>query len=113
MCDTLRPIKGLDLNAILSFQEYRVVGNDYTVQFQNRLFQIKKKSVSAGLRKGNVLVEKRLDGSIHIRFRGAYLKLREIMPERRSVEENERAVTEGGRRPTVVTAHHIPQQPST
>jgi len=79
-----RPTKGMNLNAILSVQDTRVVGNDYTIQFQNRLLQIKRESIVAGLRKGKVLVESRLDGSTHIRFRGTYLKFREIDPQRRS-----------------------------
>jgi len=110
--DAHRTIKGLDLNAFLSVQEYRVVANDYTIQFQKRLFQVKKASVTAGLRKGKVLIESRLDGSIHIRFRKAYLKFREIAQERRPFKSSDRAVTPVGLRPPSVTAQHI-QQPST
>jgi transposase len=58
--------------AILSIQESRFVGNDYTVRFQNRLYQIHKPALP-GLRRGRVVMEQRLDGSLAIRFGERYL----------------------------------------
>jgi hypothetical protein len=58
--------------AILSIQESRFVGNDYTVRFQNRLSQIHKPALP-GLRRGRVVMEQRLDGSLAIRFGERYL----------------------------------------
>jgi len=71
--DAHRPRTGFDLDAILSVQENRTVQNDYTVRFQNHLYQIDRKSCSRGLRQAKVTVEHRLDGSVHIRFRGRRL----------------------------------------
>ncbi len=66
-----------DLAAILSIQEERVVSNDCTVRFRNRFYQLLP-PVHPGERGGRVVIEERLDGSMVIRFRGKYLKYREV-----------------------------------
>ena len=63
----------LDLKAVLSIQETRKVANDYTVRFNNTVYQLLPPALP-GLRSGRVTVEQRLDGSLHIRFRKKYLK---------------------------------------
>lgn len=68
-----------NLDAILSHQENRKAANDYTFSYKTRRFQILKESITAGLRGGQILVEERLDGSIHARFKNNYLKLKEIV----------------------------------
>lgn len=65
------------LQAILSVQEQRVVSNDYTVRFENRLYQLDK-PIYAGERGGKVTIELRLDGTMAIRFGDRYLKYHEI-----------------------------------
>lgn len=65
--------KRYDLAAILSHVETRQVKNDYTIQFQRQRYGIKPESISTGLRGGEVRVEKRLDGSVAVRFRDRYL----------------------------------------
>ena len=78
--DAHRPLeKHHNLDAILSRQENRTVANDYTFSYKTRRFQILKESSTAGLRRGQILVEERLDGSIHARFKNNYLKLKEII----------------------------------
>ncbi len=67
-----------ELDAILSFQEERVVCNDYTIHWRNRLFQIKKHQPYFLLPRTKVTVEERLNGRIKIRYKGKYLKMREI-----------------------------------
>jgi hypothetical protein len=59
--------------AILSIQESRVVNNDYTVRFNNRLYQLHKPALP-GLRNGQVIIEQRLDGTLAIRFGQRYLR---------------------------------------
>lgn len=76
--DAHRPADGFDLDAILSFQETRTVARDYTVRFDNRRFQIRKASAAPGLVGSKVVVEQRLDGSLHLRWRGDYLVFAEI-----------------------------------
>jgi hypothetical protein len=71
-----RPLeKGHDLAAILSHVETRRVANDYTVQFESKLYQIDRIDVRAGLRGGQVRVEKRRDGSLAMRFQDRYLTI--------------------------------------
>ncbi len=106
-----RPIKGMNLNAILSVQHTRVVGNDYTIQFHKRLLQIKKESITAGLRKGKVLIESRLDGSTHIRFRGTYLKFREIDPQRRTQKVDSQTLRSPGKSTRSLGLQREQQQP--
>lgn len=75
-----RPLeKHHNLDAILSRQEDRTVTNDYTFSYKTRRFQILKESLAAGLRGSQILIEERLDGSIHARFKNKYLKLKEIL----------------------------------
>ena len=69
----------LNLNAIFSFHHRRSIANDYTFRFSNRLFQIQNASFGGGLRGKALRVEERLDGSIAARFRGRYLKIRELV----------------------------------
>lgn len=76
--DAHRPIEGLPLEAILSRQESRVVANDYTIQWHNRVLQIELGELPAGLRKSKVIVEDRLDHTQAIRFRDHYLPFHEI-----------------------------------
>jgi transposase len=66
-----------NLAAILSIQERRVVANDYTVRFQNRIYQLGK-PVWPGERGGKVVIELRLDGTMAIRFGGRYLNYHEV-----------------------------------
>lgn len=65
------------LAGILSHVESRVVAPDYTVQWQGHRYQIAREAVRAGLRGAQVRVEKRLDGSLAVRFREQYLPVRE------------------------------------
>ena len=64
-----------DLAAILSHVEERRVANDYTLRYAGQLYQIGRAEVRPGLRGGVVRVEKRLDGSIWVRFRDRYLSV--------------------------------------
>jgi len=69
--------KGVDLAVILCIQEKRRVFNDYTIRLDNSFIQLLP-PVWPGQRKGEVTVEKRLDGSMKIRFKEHYLEYRRI-----------------------------------
>jgi hypothetical protein len=76
--DGHRPLgPGHNLAAILSLQHQRVVTNDYTVRFQNRLYQVGQPAYP-GLRQGRVVIELRLDGTMALRFGDKYLKYHEV-----------------------------------
>jgi hypothetical protein len=68
---------GHNLAAILSVQEQRVVANDYTIRFANRLYQLEPPAWP-GERGGKVVIEQRLDGTLALRFRGHYLHFHEV-----------------------------------
>ena len=65
------------LAASLSYVETRQVNNAYTIQFDNKIYQIARCDIRAGLRKAAVRVEVRLDDSIAVRFRDHYLTVTE------------------------------------
>ena len=74
--DAHRPLgKSHSLAASLSHVEMRQVRNDYTLRFDGQLYQIDRSSIVSGLRKANVRVEKRLDGSLAVRFGERYLPI--------------------------------------
>jgi hypothetical protein len=76
--DAHRPLGPVhNLAAILSVQCQRVVSNDYTVRWHNRVYQVGK-PVYPGLRGGRVVIELRLDGTLAIRFGTKYLKFTEV-----------------------------------
>jgi hypothetical protein len=76
---------GHRLEAILSVQAERVVSNDYVVRFESRSYQLLQ-PVYPGERGGRAVIERRLDGTLWMRFRGHYLNYREaaagIEPDR-------------------------------
>lgn len=68
--------KSHNLVAVLSHVETRQVRDDYTLKFQGQMYRIERKAICAGLRRADVRVEKRLDGSIAVRFRERYLDVK-------------------------------------
>jgi transposase len=67
----------LDLAAILCHVEERVIGNDYTISFAGRRYQILRSQAQAGMRRQRVRVELRLDGELKARYEGRYLEIAE------------------------------------
>jgi hypothetical protein len=68
--------KGHNLAAALSHVETRQVRNDYTLRWDGGLYQIERGSIVSRLRGANVRVEKRLDGSLAVRFGERYLTVK-------------------------------------
>lgn len=63
-----------NLDSILSRQYERTIQNDFTLSFNNQWYQLTKDQPVTVCKKDVVIVEERLDGSIHIRLRGKYLR---------------------------------------
>ncbi len=63
------------LEQILSVREARSVSPDHTVSWHGQRWGVRREQVCAGLRGARVQVERRLDGSHWLRFRGRYLPL--------------------------------------
>lgn len=72
--------KSHNLAASLSHVETRQVRNDYTLRWDGKLYQIERQAVTAGLRKANVRVEARLDGTMAVRHGERYLPVEECAP---------------------------------
>ena len=86
--DAHRPLgKEHDLASILSHMEQRVMGEDYTIRYGGRLYQVRREQIRAGLKKQTVRVEQRLDGALVVQWRGQVLEVRECAAARGPAEE--------------------------
>jgi len=71
-----RPIpKGMDLDQILCIKEERRVQGDNTISYKGRKYQILPTRTRFGFAKARVEVQRRLDGTIHIFYKGEELPL--------------------------------------
>lgn len=75
------------LDAIFSRQETRTVHNDFTVSYRTGWYQLEKQQPVTVRRRDTIIVEERLDGSIHFRLRGKYLNAHPI-PKRLPQKKN-------------------------
>ena len=74
--DAHRPLERTQrLEEILSVREARSVADDHTVSWQGQHWGLSREDVCAGLRGARAEIERRLDGSHWLRFRGRYLPL--------------------------------------
>ncbi len=71
---------GHDLAASLSEVVTRRVDNDYTIRLDGKTYRIVSKAMPAGLRGATVRVERRLDGSLTVRYRDRYWVLEQCLP---------------------------------
>lgn len=97
-----RPSKE-EMETILAIEEERKVGNDWTVRFENRVYQILSCNQNLPPAKSSVIVSKRLDGSIHFIYRGWEMKVKEISEmdrERKTEEKKSRNVKKRKDRPS-------------
>jgi len=70
-----RPLgRGLDLDAILCIKTQRTLRNDFTVAHNRKLYQVEDK-----VHTSKVMVQDRMDGSIHITHKNRTLRFREII----------------------------------
>ena len=68
----------INLDSVFSIKEQRTVMADNTISYRNRIFQILADKHRISFAKVKVEVEKRLDGSIHIRYKDQYLNFKEL-----------------------------------
>jgi len=72
--DLHRPaLHSRELDRILCIKEERTVKNDFTIAYKNTLYQIEQATQAK-----KVMVEERLDGTLHITYNGQDLSFREI-----------------------------------
>jgi len=102
--DAHRPLdKSQNLTVILSIQQQRTVSNDYTIRFESQVHQLLPPGWP-GQRGGKVIVEKRLDGSMRIRFKNRYLQYRAAARQ----EKQHRKATLGALPPAPRSLSHEP-----
>jgi transposase-like protein len=95
-----RPLgRGLDLDGILCIKTERTLRNDFTVAHHRKLYQVEDK-VNAS----KVIVQDRMDGSIHITHKNRALRFREIT-ERPILEKRASPVVKVRRSFTPSTDH--------
>ena len=82
--DAHRPLSDdlrVKLPSIFSIQSRRKVNNDYTIQFKTRWYQLEAAQKTSVYKRDEVIVEERLDGTVHIRLKAVYLEYQEL-PDR-------------------------------
>jgi Helix-turn-helix domain len=72
------------LAEILSVRVARTVTSDHTVSWQGQRWGLRREDVAVGLRGASAEIERRLDGSHWLRFRGRYLRLQSCPAAARS-----------------------------
>jgi transposase len=70
--------RGVKLEYVLSYQEQRVVQNDWTVSWCNRIFQIHESHRKLILARKKILVSELLNGQIRLTHRGQELSWKEL-----------------------------------
>jgi len=74
-----RPLpRGLNLNHVLCYQEPRVVQNDWTVSWCNRIFQLGPEHQKLSLARKKILVSELLDGTIRLTSSARLLSWMEV-----------------------------------
>ena len=73
--------KGMDLNQILCIKEERRVQADNTISYEARRYQILPTETRLGFAKAKVEVQKHLNGTIHIFYKGQELPFKPIVPQ--------------------------------
>ena len=66
------------LDEILCVKLNRTLGNDYTLRFSNKFFQVTKAQNIRVRPRDIVTIEEWLDGSIHLKLKGVYLQYKRI-----------------------------------
>lgn len=101
--DAHRPLdKEHSLAASLSYVETRRVSKDYTIRFDNKIWQIARSDIRAGLRGADVRIEVRLDSSLAVRSGKRYLTVTECQP--RPKVPSPKAATPAKRKPAAPRA---------
>jgi hypothetical protein len=75
--DVHRPMSVFEkenLLALFSVQKRRSVSNDFCIQFENQWIQLERVQPTLVCRRDTVMIEKRIDGTLHVKLREIYLK---------------------------------------
>lgn len=89
-----------ELDRILCIKEERTVKNDFTIAYNGKLYQIEQVT-----RAKKVIVEERLDGILHITYKGQDLRYREIT-EQSSKESTAPPLVLAAKKPWIPPSQH-------
>lgn len=80
----LSPVEKENLPSMFSIQNIRKVSNDFCIQYQNQWMQLEREQPTLVCRKDTVMIEKRIDDTLHVKLREKYLNFKIIprKPER-------------------------------
>ncbi|MEI6811140.1 MAG: ISNCY family transposase, partial [Candidatus Nomurabacteria bacterium] len=95
------PIKN-NLEQIFSKHSQRSVNPDYTIQFKNTWYQLKEIQPITVYKSDRVIVEQRIDGTIHIKYKDYYLNMF-VLPERPKKQRTN---------PLILTTHRLNWKPA-
>ena len=84
--------RGVKLEHVLCYQEQRVVQNDWTVSWCNRIFQVHESHQKLTLARKKILVSELLDGQIRLTHQGLELSWNEL-PKRPATAKPKRYQT--------------------
>jgi hypothetical protein len=98
--------RGVNLEHVLSFQEQRVVQNDWTVSWCNRHFQLDEEHHKLSLARKRIDVCELLDGTILLKYRGRVLKWVELTERPRRKRSRPVAKKTSGKRPKKPPKNH-------
>ena len=77
--DLHRPVeRNHDLDIIFSIQAIRKLANDWTIRYNNRLFQLEKEQIAYIRPKNEITVHEHFDGDIRLFIRNIQLNFKEI-----------------------------------
>ncbi len=94
--DFHRPVpEGLELAGVFSFEQTRVVSNDWCVRFNNRFFQILKQNSPRPRRRDKIIVRELLDGKIELLHHGHKLRYKELEQPAASLDYNQPRTSAG------------------
>ena len=91
--------KGLDLDKVLCIKTERTLRNDFTIAHKGSLYQVTESTDAK-----KVIVQERINGSIHIIYKEEKLKFREITE--RPVKEPQRKKKAGFKKQYIPPANH-------
>lgn len=96
------------LSTILCRKEERTVRNDFTISFNTQWYQLTDHQLVTVCKKDRIIIEERLDGSIHLQLRGKYLRYH-ILPTRpRKISQPQSWVLPAARQTNQKPAAHHP-----
>ena len=92
----------IQLSSIFSQQCVRSINNDFTIRFKNNFYQLKEVQPITVYKRDTVIMEERLDGTVHIRCKGEYLKAF-VLPEQPKKQKTQ---------PLILTTHKLNWKPA-